>query len=115
MSDVPGRGGGRLRALAVAVVLLAAPATAVAQDQPSNDLPISPEWLSNTLTRAATPGSVQNNTIPGALQRRDAATRGWRDAVARYKRTRARADYPDPRAKPEYDVVWSSKQNGADV
>src|SRR4051812_27825574 len=115
MSDVPGRGGGRLRALAVAVVLLAAPATALAQDEPSNDLPISPEWLSNTLTRAAAPGSVQNNTVPGAIQRRDAAVAAWKSAVTRYRRTRAKKDFPNPLAKPEYDVVWSSKQNAGDV
>ena len=115
MSHVPGRGGGRLRALAVAAALLALPATALAQDGPSNDLPISPEWLSNTLTRAATPGSVQNNTVPGAIQRRDAAVAAWKSAVARYQRTRAKKDQPNPLAKPEYNVVWSAKQNGADV
>src|SRR4051794_27778621 len=107
MSHPPGRGGGLLRALAAAtVVLLAAPAVAAAQDPPSNDLPISPEWLSTTLSRAASPDAVQNNTIPGAIARRDAAVAQWRTAVARYTRTRTRHDEPNPLAKPEYDVVW---------
>jgi hypothetical protein len=117
MPDVPGRGGGRLRALATMVVAaaLALPAAAAAQDSPTGDLPISPEWLSNTLTRAATPGAVENTTIPGAIEHRDAAVARWRAAVARYLKTRSARDYPNPLAKPEYDVVWSSKQNGGDV
>ena len=124
----------RLRAGALLVALAAAvsAAPAGAQVPDTGDTPISAEWLSNTLSRAAAPGSVQNNTIDGALERRDAAAAQWRDAVARYqaalaaakkakgaKRARllakARAAYPDPHAKPEYSVVWSAKQNAADV
>ena len=33
------------------------------------DLPISPEWLANTLGHATDIGSVKNNTIPGAIER----------------------------------------------
>ena len=32
------------------------------------DLPISPEWLANTLGRATDIGSVKNNTVPGAIE-----------------------------------------------
>src|SRR4051812_25921209 len=99
----------RRRALALAALGLAlgAPAIATAQD-PGGDLPISSEWLANTLERASTTTSVQNNTIAGALKRRD-------DAVAAYKQAVAAGKKPSPLSKPEYAVVWSAKQNGADV
>jgi hypothetical protein len=122
-------------AAAAAVLALAAGGTAVAvaQDGPAGDLPIDPQWLSNTLERATATTEVKNNTIPGALQRRDEAVTQWRVAIAKYRRAvlrahtakaraarvkllrRARALYPDPLAKPEYSVVWSAKQNGGDV
>src|SRR4051812_23024889 len=65
------------------------------------DLPVNPEWLSNTLSRASTTTSVQNNLADGVVARRDAA-------LAAYKR----AKDPSPLARPEYLVVWSAKENG---
>jgi hypothetical protein len=95
----------RRRAIASAALGLAlmAPAAATAQD-PGGDLPVSAEWLSNTLERASKTTEVKNNTIPGAIERRNAA-------VAAYKS----AKNPTPLSKPEYAVVWSGKQNAADV
>jgi hypothetical protein len=72
------------------------------------DLPINPEWLANTLERASTTTSVKNNTLPEALTRRDDAVAAWKAAVAN-------GQNPNPLAKPEYSVVWSSKQNAGDV
>jgi hypothetical protein len=72
------------------------------------DLPINPEWLANTLERATTTTSVKNNTSQEALQRRDEAVAAWKNAVAS-------GQNPNPLAKPEYSVVWSSKQNAGDV
>jgi hypothetical protein len=71
------------------------------------DLPINPEWLANTLERASTTTSVKNNTLPEAIDRRDQAIAAWKDAIAH--------GHPNPLAKPEYSVVWSSKQNAGDV
>src|SRR4051794_41758317 len=65
------------------------------------DLPVNPEWLSNTLARASTTTSVQNNLADGAAARRDTALVAYR-----------RAKNPSPLARPEYLVVWSAKQNG---
>src|SRR4051794_8828036 len=72
------------------------------------DLPINPEWLANTLGRASTTTSVKNNTLPEAITRRDEAIAAWKQAVAA-------GQNPNPLAKPEYSVVWSSKQNAGDV
>jgi hypothetical protein len=97
-----------------------------------NDAVISAEWLSNTLSRGLKLGTVDNNTIPGAIERRDKAKAEWTAAVARYKAAYAEAEkasgpdraakiaeakklYPDPTAKPEYNLVWSGKQNVADI
>src|SRR3954462_8981086 len=74
------------------------------QASDNGDLPVNPEWLSNTLSRASTTTSVQNNLADGVVARRDAA-------LAAYKR----AKDPSPLARPEYLVVWSAKQNGGDV
>jgi hypothetical protein len=90
---------------------LAGAGGAFAQDP--GDLPLDPQWLSNTVQRASTTSSVQNNVIPGAIQRRDQAEASWRTAEAAYSAHKAKE--PDPRAKPEYLVVWSSKQNAGDV
>src|SRR4051795_1658326 len=79
-------------------------ATAHAQSDDPGDLPVNPEWLSNTLARASTTTAVQNNLADGAAARRDAA-------LAAYKHARN----PSPLARPEYLVVWSAKQNGGDV
>jgi hypothetical protein len=77
------------------------------------DLPISPEWLANTLGNATNIGRVKNNTIDGAIARRDQAVTQWKAAQASFKAHTG--PQPDPLAKPEYNVVWSSKQNVADV
>ena len=81
------------------------------------DLPINPQWLANTLGQATNFGNVKNNTIPGAIERRDTAVAQWKAAQAAFKAGTGPA--PDPLAKPTYNVVWSSKQNvapiGADV
>jgi hypothetical protein len=96
------------------------------------DLPVNPQWLANTVERAATTGSVKNNDSPGAIERRDKAVKDWQEAEGKYHKalkqakslhgqqkrralTHAKAQAPDPQAKPEYMVVWSSKQNGGDV
>src|SRR3954463_3921973 len=79
-------------------------ATAHAQSDDPGDLPVNPEWLANTLTRASTTTSVQNNLAPRAVARRDAALAAYRAAKN-----------PSPLARPEYLVVWSAKQNAGDV
>jgi hypothetical protein len=93
----------------LAVMALGAPAAALAQDnEPLGDLPLNPEWLSNTLERAAAVGEVKNNTVDGAIERRDAAAKAYKDALAA-------GENPSPFSKPEYTVMWSAKQNVADV
>jgi hypothetical protein len=77
------------------------------------DLPIDPAWLANTLGQAVNFGDVKNNTVDGAIARRDAAVAQWKTAQAAYKA--GKGAQPDPLAKPAYNVVWSSKQNVADV
>ena len=126
------RGRRNLAALVAAVALLSAfalVATRSAKAGPS-DTPISPEFLSNTLSRGLKVGQVDNNTIPGAIAKRDKAEADWKAAQAKYRelyaiatkpgatpaqKDAARKAYPDPRAKPEYSVVWSGKQNAADI
>jgi hypothetical protein len=111
----------RSRALAIAAASLALGVSglgggnALAQSDPggAGDLPISPEWLANTLSRATTTTSVKNNTSPEDLASRDKATAEWKAAQAAFRAGKAKQ--PDPRAKPEYSVVWSSKNNVADV
>lgn len=97
-----------------------------------SDDPIDSGWLVQSLQQAAVPGSVQNNLVDGAIARRDAATRDWHAAVERYRQAvqRARLAHgalkqrleaeaaalrPDPRAKPEYVVVFSGNSNASDV
>jgi hypothetical protein len=92
---------------------------------------IDPAWITQSLSSASPPSDVKNNLIEGAVERRRTAAREWRQAVARYglakekarkargrKRARllraARAAKPDPLAKPEYVVVWSSHANASD-
>jgi hypothetical protein len=175
MQDASSRtsGPGRGRRLAIAVLgiailgVSALTGVSVAQSpsptDPLGDLPLNPEWLANTLGRATTQASVQNNTIPGAIESRDQAIAEWkaaqqaarkfRPAAKRAKRAAKKfaqkvhgakndgasksklaklnkrlaklerkahklakkAAGPSPYAKPEYTVVWSSKQNVADV
>ncbi|MEA2171142.1 MAG: hypothetical protein QOF76_4442, partial [Solirubrobacteraceae bacterium] len=93
----------------LAVVALAAPSAAFAQDnEPLGDLPLNPEWLSNTLKRATDIGKVTNNLAPDAIAQRDAATKAYEDALKAGKN-------PSPFSKPEYTLMWSAKQNVADV
>ena len=111
------RQGNRRRLAALGVVLAATLGIAMpaGADSPpgGGDLPLDPQWLSNTLQRATTTTSVQNNTIPGAIQRRDAAVAAWQQAETAHS---ARGGpQANPLAKPEYLVVWSAKQNGGDV
>src|SRR5690348_14454050 len=65
-------------------------ATSGAQDpspeDPLGDLPLNPEWLSNTLERASTTAEVKNNTIPGAIERRDKAIKQWKKAQKKAKK-----------------------------
>src|SRR5882724_2385713 len=98
-------------ALAAAGLLALVAAPALAQD--AGDLPLDPQWLSNTVQRASTTTSVQNNDIDGAIQRRDQAEAAWNAAQAAYDGHKGKQ--PSPLAKPEYLVVWSSKQNAGDV
>jgi hypothetical protein len=77
------------------------------------DLPINPEWLVNTLGNATRIGAVKNNTVSGAIAKRDKAVSEWKAAQAAYKA--GDGPQPDPLAKPVYNVVWSGKQNVADV
>jgi hypothetical protein len=76
-------------------------------------MPINPQWLSNTLERASTNVSVKNNLVSGALKLRALATHQWTAAQDKWKA--GRGGRPNPLAKPEYIVVWSGKQNAADV
>ncbi len=88
-------------------------APAASGQEALGDLPISPEWLANTLGRATDIGGVKNNVTEGAIARRDEAVAQWKAAQAAFKA--GTGPQPDPLAKPEYNVVWSSKQNVADV
>ena len=112
------RGRRRVLAGALAIGLIAAlgaagvPA-ASGQTDDLGDLPINPAWLANTLGNATNLGGVKNNVIDGAIARRDAAVAQWKTAQAAYKA--GTGPQPSPLAKPEYNVVWSSKQNVADI
>src|SRR3954466_9560479 len=93
------------RTVGAIVLSLALGSTAAfGQAQPpsdTGDLPVNPEWLSNTLTRASTTTSVQNNLIDGAIANRDKALAEYK--AARAKRGKGKA--PSPLSKPEYLVV----------
>jgi hypothetical protein len=103
--------------LLVAGVLIGVPAasgqTSDNGDLGLGDLPISPQWLVNTLGNATDIGKVKNNPIDGAIATRDQAVAQWKAADAAFKA--GTGPQPDPSAKPEYNVVWASKQNVADV
>src|SRR2546423_7692927 len=109
MAGARGRRGSAWAGL-LALVFTAIAAVAAHAQSPGpgdlGDLPIDPQWLANTLQRASTTTSVQNNLIPGALERRDKAIADWKAAPPSTR---------DPLAKPEYLVVWSAKQNGGHV
>lgn len=97
----------------IAAGVVGAVPTASGQSSDLGDLPINPAWLANTLGNATSIGGVKNNTIDGAITRRDKAVAEWKAALAAHKA--GRAAQPDPLAKPEYNVVWASKQNVADI
>jgi hypothetical protein len=90
-----------------------ASAPAASGDTGLGDLPINPAWLANTLGNAVNIGNVKNHVTEGAIARRDQAVAEWKAAEAAHKA--GTGPQPDPRAKPEYNVVWASKQNVADV
>src|SRR4051812_22085972 len=73
-----------------------------AKDNPppsdTGDLPVDPAWLANTLTRASTTSSVQNNLAPGAIDNRNQALTAWRDANAAAKAGKRKP--PSPLARP---------------
>jgi hypothetical protein len=104
---------GALAAGVVAAAIIGGVPVASGQDTGLGDLPVNPEWLANTLGRAVDIGGVKNNLTEGAIERRDQAVAEWKAAQAAYKAGTGAA--PNPLAKPEYNVVWSSKQNVADV
>src|SRR3954467_2649782 len=113
---VPRRRLGRLSGaiFAVLAVLAIGGSAASGQAPPdTGDLPVNPEWLANTLTRASTTTSVQNNLTDGAIENRDKALAAYKAAKARAKKGKGKA--PSPLSKPEYLVVWSAKQNAGDV
>ncbi|HEY1593429.1 MAG TPA: hypothetical protein VGF81_16645 [Solirubrobacteraceae bacterium] len=76
-------------------------------------LPVDPQWLANTLQRASTTTSVKNNLAPDAITLRNKADAQWEAAEAKWRAHKG--PEPNPLAKQEYLVVWSGKQNGADV
>jgi hypothetical protein len=76
-------------------------------------LPVNPQWLVNTLQRASTTSSVKNNVTSDAIALRDKADTQWLAAEAKWKAHKG--PEPNPLAKQEYLVVWSGKQNAADV
>ena len=83
--------GARRRAAAVVTVVAAGAVGAVnvaAQD--GGDTPLDPSWLSNTLTRATAQGEVKNNTVEGAVERRDAAIKAWKAANAKHRAGKAK-------------------------
>jgi hypothetical protein len=99
--------------LAAAGIIIGGAPAASGQDTGLGDLPVNPEWLANTLGRAVDIGGVKNNLTDGAIERRDKAVAEWKAAQDAYKAGSGPA--PNPLAKPEYNVVWASKQNAADV
>lgn len=68
------------------------------------ELPLNPKWIANTAKRGLAVNKVYNNTVAGAMARRN-------KAVADYKA----AKNPDPLSKPQYLLVWSGKANAGDV
>ena len=100
----------------VALAVAATGVTAASGDTTGpqgGDLPIDPQWLANTLQRASTTTSVQNNVTPDAIARRNQADAAWTAAEAKWKAHKG--PEPNPLAKQEYLVTWSAKQNAADV
>src|SRR3954447_6339334 len=113
---VPRRRLGRLRGAIFAVLAVLAVGGSIAfghAPPDAGDLPVNPEWLANTLTRASTTTSVQNNLTDGAIENRDRALAQYKAARANARKGKGKA--PSPLSKPEYLVVWSAKQNAGDV
>jgi hypothetical protein len=98
-----------LRRLVLAITCIAVlgatalTATSGAQDpspeDPLGDLPLNPEWLSNTLERASTTAEVKNNTVDGAIERRDQAIAEWKAAQNQAKAYGPRAKRAQKAAK----------------
>src|SRR3954464_14935777 len=78
-------------------------ATSGAQDpgpeDPAGDLPLNPEWLSNTPERAATPTEDKNNTVDGAIESRDQAIAQWKAAQKDAKAYKPQAKAAQKKAK----------------
>jgi len=119
-------GGGRTRTrrslwagvLITGLIAAGAAGSASAQDSANGDtglgdLPLNPAWLANTLGNATNLGGVKNNVTDGAIANRDKAVAEWKAAEAAFKA--GSAAQPNPLAKPEYNIIWASKQNVADV
>jgi hypothetical protein len=71
------------------------------------DLPISPQWLVNTIQSASALGQWTNHTVPAAITARDQD-----DAdCPRTMPNNSQATY----CRQEYIVVWAGKQNAADL
>src|SRR3954462_4346680 len=90
---------------AIVLSLALGSAAAFGQAQPpsaAGALPVNPEWLANTLTRASTTTSVQNNPVDGAIAKRDKALAEYKAAKA--KARRGKGKQPSPLSKPEYLV-----------
>ena len=94
-------------------------ASSVAQDPPAEDplgdLPLNPEWLSNTLERASTTASVKNNTVPGAIERRDQAIADWKAAQAKAKgyKPKAKQSQASGQARPPVRPSRPRARSGA--
>src|SRR3954468_21624960 len=93
-----------LLAMVAAGTLLAVGIAGAQDPTDPGDLPVNPQWLANTLTRASTTSSVQNNLADDAIASRDKAVADWKAAQAAARAHRRKA--PSPLAKPEYLVVW---------
>jgi hypothetical protein len=73
----------------------------------TSDLPIDPQWLTNTIKSATALGQWTNHTVPGAI-----TARNENDSTCpRTNPDHSQADY----CRQEYIVVWAGKQNAADL
>lgn len=106
-------GGGSSLADTISTIISNAQTIASNPSGQGGDLPLDPQWVTNTLQRGVALASVKNNTIPGAIAIRDTAEAQWKAAEAAWKAHKGRQ--PNPLAKPEYLVVWAAKQNAADL
>jgi hypothetical protein len=120
------------RYLAVALIFAASAFVVNAAVGQESDDQIDSGWLVQQLSQVSKPTSVQNNLTEGAEARRDKAESDWKLAVSRYEDAKKRAAAaplglrsslekqaeslrPDPKAKPEYVVVFSGNSNASDT